>query len=262
MGKGRYLNKKPTKVPFWPFLIIIVILAVAAVMFFYPNTSVIPGESEAVTTLPVESQEKGQTQAAVPTDAAESELAAQPEKTVTADETATAEEIKTAEKAGNTESTKATEASKDADETQNPTQTQPTELIESLPPVEIVERADAEYEKWLSAAQVVCVSMEYPDFQLDGVYTTSATALENKYDSEGAYIIFTSGGNKMAFHSKALEKERSATGTIDISTEAIGYATFDKIDPASINVSSLDQIELEELSDLISQSLLISIYTH
>ena len=103
--------------------------------------------------------------------------------------------------------------------------------------------------------------MEYPDFQLEGVYAASATALEDKFASDGAYILFSSGGTRMAIHSSALEGERTAPGTMDISTEIIGYATFDQTDPASLNLSSMEQLALEDLSELISQSLLISIYT-
>ena len=46
---------------------------------------------------------------------------------------------------------------------------------ETHPPVVIVQKADAEYEKWLSAAMVVCVSMEYPDFELENTTLTTAT---------------------------------------------------------------------------------------
>ena len=147
------------------------------------------------------------------------------------------------------------------EETTAPTETQPHEIDSPTPTVVIVERADAEYEKWLSAAMIVCVSMEYPDFQLEGVYAASATALEDKFASDGAYILFSSGGTRMAIHSSALEGERTAPGTMDISTEIIGYATFDQTDPASLNLSSMEQLALEDLSELISQSLLISIYT-
>ena len=48
----------------------------------------------------------------------------------------------------------------------------------------------------------------------------------------------------------------------DISTEVIGFATFDKVKPADFNSAGLDEIKPEELSDLISQSLLISVYNH
>lgn len=130
------------------------------------------------------------------------------------------------------------------------------------PTVVTIQRAEAEYEKWLAAAQIVCVSMEYPDFQLEGIYAASSTSMEGKFSSDGAYIIFTSGGSRIAIHSMALEGERADAGTVDISTEAIGYATFDKVDLDSVDVSAMEELALEDLSELISQSLLVSIYTH
>lgn len=136
-----------------------------------------------------------------------------------------------------------------------------TEPQATQPSVEIIQQAEAEYEKWLGASLLICVSMEYPDFELEGIYAASATDMEDKLSSDGAYIVFTSGGTRMAIHSVALEAERTEPGTCDISTEAIGYATFDRVDPASIDVEAMESLALEELSELISQSLLVSIYS-
>lgn len=135
----------------------------------------------------------------------------------------------------------------------------PTELT-TEPTFVIQQQKEADYEKWLSAAQIVCVSMEYPDFMLEGVYAASSTSLENKSSSKGSYIVFTSGGERMAIHSLPLEAERSQSGTTDVSTEIIGYATFDRVDPASIDLSSMEMLVVDELSELIAQSLLVSIY--
>lgn len=147
--------------------------------------------------------------------------------------------------------------------------TEPTEEMEETTPettpittVIIEERAKAEYEEWLSAAMIVCVSMEYPDFNLEGVYAGSATALDDKFSSDGAYIVFTSLGNRVAIHAKALEHERTDPGTVDISTEVIGFASFDQINPDSIDFASLEELNVNDMNELISQSLLISIYTH
>ena len=216
MSKGRYLKETiKKKVPIWPFLSIIVILAVAAAMYFMRGGDLPASENSISTSAATESQED-----------------AVPETTEAVEETA---------------------------ETTEPL---PTQILETQEPIVIVERADAEYEKWLSAALVVCVSMEYPDFQIDGIYAASATSLDDKFTSDGAYIIFTSDGSQMAYHAKALEAERTEAGTVDISTEAIGFATFDSIDAASIDTSKTEPIALEDLDELISQSLLVSIYTH
>ena len=133
---------------------------------------------------------------------------------------------------------------------------------ETHPPVVIVQKADAEYEKWLAAAMVVCVSMEYPDFELEGVYAASSTNLEDKFSSEGTYILFTSDGNQFAIHANALEQERTAVGTKDISTEAIGFASYDFVAPENIDFDSMEEINPEDLGELIAQSILISIYEH
>ena len=140
---------------------------------------------------------------------------------------------------------------------------QPTERpTEPQTPTGIPQQKDAEYERWLAAAMVVCVSIEYPDFALEGIWAASATGLEEKYSSDGAYIAFTSGGERMVIHANALEHERTEKGTTDISTEVIGFATFDRLDPADFSAAALEEIKPEELSELISQSLLISIYNH
>lgn len=133
---------------------------------------------------------------------------------------------------------------------------------EDQPSVEIQQQKDAEYERWLAAAMVVCVSIEHPDFEFEAVYAASATELEDKLSSDGAYIVFRSGGKRYAIHSVALEQERSEAGTTDISTEVIGFATFDKVDPDRVDFESLDLIQIEELNELIAQSLLISVYNH
>lgn len=143
-----------------------------------------------------------------------------------------------------------------------PSEPYQTEVLETSLPVVIVQQADAEYERWLASALVVAVSMEYPDFIPDQIYSASSTSLEEKFTSDGVYIVFSSNGVMKAIHSKAISGERSEAGTQDISSETIGFATFDFVDPASINVDSMHRIALEDLGELIAQSLLISIYTH
>ena len=147
-------------------------------------------------------------------------------------------------------------------DTQPPIETQDVSEERTQPTVEIIQRTEAEYEKWLSATVLMCVSIEYPDFEIEGVYSDSATALDDKFSSDGVYIIFSSGGERLAIHSKALEDERTEPGTVDISSEIIDFATFDCIDPALVDTSSMEQINLEDLNEMIAQSLLVSIYTH
>lgn len=147
-------------------------------------------------------------------------------------------------------------------ETQESTVEPETQEQIPLETIGTVQRTDAEYEKWLAAAMIICVSMEYPDFEPEGVYAASSTAMEDKFDSEGVYIAFTSGGERIVIHSKALEGERSATGTTDISSEAIGFASFDRVDPSSVDFSAMVEFVLDDMNDLISKSILVTIYSH
>ena len=225
MSKGRYRKNKKTS-PISMILAVAVVLAIAMLVCFAVSKFTTPNEEKPETTGATDTQDQNQ----------------DPQNETT----------------GQTAPSTAPEQTQATQQTTAPTETEPV----TEPTVIIIQRAEAEYEKWLAAAQIVCVSMSYPDFQLEGVYAASATSMEDKFSSDGAYIIFTSGGSRIAIHSKAREGERAEAGTVDISTEAIGYATFDLVDPNSVNVSAMEELELEDLSELISQSLLISIYTH
>lgn len=224
MSNGQYLKKKKKKLPVWLILVLIVIMAAVAVMFFGKSPDMSPTEPDGEVNI---QGDKGETN--------EQGTDIQTEQSHEDDETAT--------------------------EMQQPTESQDEQEEETQPTAVIVQRADAEYEKWLSAAMVVCVSMEYPDFQLEGLYTTSSTALEEKYDSDGVYIVFTSADTRIAIHAEALEAERTEAGTVDISTEVIGYATYDKVNPESIDFASMETINVEDLNELIAQSMLVSIYS-
>lgn len=214
--------KKKKTSPVWIILAVAAVLALAALVYFSVSKFTVPNEEKLEATSATDSQEENQ-------------------------------DLQNEVATDDTEATEQTTLSTEPEQHQE-TVTQPTVII--------TQRAEAEYEKWLAAAQIVCVSMEHPDFQLEGVYAASATGIEDKFSSDGAYIIFTSGDSRIAIHSKALEGERADAGTVDISTEAIGYATFDKVDPDSIDASAMEELALEDLSELISQSLLVSIYTH
>lgn len=239
MSKGRYAKKKSKKVPVWVIaaavLAVVALIATAVILLSDRPEKQDPSDLHAIIQtrpyIPGASSEPGESTAPV-----------MPETTAP-DETVSR-----------------TEPSEDPEETEEPTQETHVEIVPP-PTVVIVQRAEAEYEKWLSAAMIVCVSMEYPDFELEGVYAASATALEDKFSSDGAYILFSAGGERIAIHSKALEGERTEPGTMDISTEVIGFATFDRVDPASVDLKSMEELALDDLSELIAQSLLISIYS-
>ena len=125
----------------------------------------------------------------------------------------------------------------------------------------IVEKKEASYERWLAAGMVTAMSMRYPDFVINGIYLASETELENLSQSNGAYIMFSNSGMEMVLHGKPLQEERTEAGTIDLYTADLGFATFDEVDN-NVSIDSLQKIEMEELSELISQSMLVSIYEH
>lgn len=236
MSKGRYVKKKKSSIPLLLILVILGVLAVAAIVFLSKHPARTPSETEPGVIDQIENTE--QTGALEQTDTPETDE--QNSEEVTAPE----------------ETNNATEPSV----TQQPTETQPKQTIATQPTVVIVQQADAEYEKWLAAAMVVCVSMEYPDFEIEAIYAVSSTELENKFASEGVYIVFNTEGKNLCIHAKALEAERTAAGTMDISTEAIGFATFDRVDAAAVNFTSMKKIAIEDLGELIAQSLLVSVY--
>lgn len=121
---------------------------------------------------------------------------------------------------------------------------------------------EASYENWLAAAMVVGISMEYSDFEISGIYTATETELEDKKNSDGVYLFFKTVNETLVLHSEYLAGERAAAGTRDISSQVLGFASFDLVDSATVNTEGMRQIRLEELSKLIDQSMLVSIYTH
>lgn len=127
--------------------------------------------------------------------------------------------------------------------------------------VTIPKKADAEYERWLSAAMVIGLTFEYPDFEILGIYTDSETALEDMLESTGVYLSFRSGGEEIVLHSMPLEAERQSTGTRDLFAADLGFATFDVVTDSHPSFEGMTEITMEELGTLISQSLLVSIYS-
>ena len=128
--------------------------------------------------------------------------------------------------------------------------------------MEIVEKSDASYERWLAAGIVTAVSMQYPDFEIEGIYLTGETDSADRMQSGGAYVIFTADGTETAVQSMPLEAERTDAGTTDLYTRDLGFATFDVVDPAQIDTGSCVEVRMDELEELISQSLLVSLYEH
>ena len=129
-------------------------------------------------------------------------------------------------------------------------------------PATLPQLEDASYENWLAAAMVVGLSMEYPDFEISGIYTSTETELKDRKNSDGVFIFFKTGTETLVLHSGYLAGERAAAGTRDISSQVLGFASFDLVESATVNTEGMRQILLEDLSKLIAQSMLVSIYTH
>lgn len=142
--------------------------------------------------------------------------------------------------------------------TQNVTQ-RPTDPVIQTPET-IPQQKEASYEQWLSAGMVVGLSMSYPDFQPQAIYVTGETPLEDRMSSGGAVILFTSGGKSLALCSTPLEAERKTPGTVDLSTQVLGFATFDVVDAGAVDITGLTKVEIGALEELIGQSLLVSLY--
>lgn len=127
-------------------------------------------------------------------------------------------------------------------------------------PVTLPQMKEASYEQWLSAGMVVGLSMEYPDFELRGIWVAGETALEDKMNSRGAVVLFTSGGEELALRSAPLEEGRKTPGTMDLSTQTLGFATFDVTAAGSVNTAGMKEVALDDLTELIEQSMLVSLY--
>lgn len=136
-----------------------------------------------------------------------------------------------------------------------PQDTLPPEIWETVPEIGV------SYEQWLGAAMVTAVSMEYPDFEIYGIYAASETALENAEKSRGTYILFESEAQQILIQSRPLTGERSEPGTTDLYTPQLGFATYDKVDIHSVDLTGMEQLTLEELGELMDYSVLISLYS-
>ena len=115
------------------------------------------------------------------------------------------------------------------------------------------------YENHLAAAMVIGISMQYPDFEFLGIYTASHTPVSAHDSSLGAYVVFKSGGETLALKSTPLPGERGDKGTADLYVPAIGYATYELIDPNSIPLAGLNVLQIEDLEELIIASSQVSI---
>lgn len=140
-------------------------------------------------------------------------------------------------------------------------ETEPAQTVQTQPPVTVPQRVEGDYEQWLAAGMVLAVSMEYPDFEIRGIYIASKTAQYQKMLSDGAYILFTSGGEEILIQSLPLEEERSEAGTSDLYTMDLGFATFDRVAADSVDLDAMTRLQLADLTEMIQQTMLPSLYS-
>ena len=141
------------------------------------------------------------------------------------------------------------------------------DLIETIieqPPQEVAisEQKEAPYEHWLAAGMIVAASMNYPELEISSIYLAGESEISDKSNSEGVYIVFNMNDEKTIMHSKPIDEERKEAGKTDLYTANLGFATFDIVDVDMKELEKYKQLKMEELSELISQSLLVSIYEH
>lgn len=145
---------------------------------------------------------------------------------------------------------------------ENDSQTREVEIVDDRGNAEIIAKADASYEKWIAAAMVTAISMEYEDFTIDKIYVTGENDVNSKESSQGVFVVFSRENQQFAITSKPLEAERTEPGTVDLYTKDLGFATYDEIDVSTIDTEICQNITMDEISELISQSLLVSLYEH
>lgn len=150
------------------------------------------------------------------------------------------------------------ESSETKEESSKPESSEDEESSTSTLPQQV----DAEYEKWLASAMVMGISMDYVDFEIKGIYSTSATKLADKANSDGVYVVFTADGTEYALYSSPIAEERTEAGTNDISSMTTGFATFDLVDLSAVPTDSLVQYTMDDLQETIAQSMLVSVYYH
>lgn len=163
-----------------------------------------------------------------------------------------------------TSSADSTESISEATQGQDPQQGEsvdaqdPTSQPEQTDPIPTMDEG-APYEDRLAAAMVIGISMQYAEFEFDGIYAASETSMGNYMNSAGAYVVFRGDGQWLALRSQPIAAERSDKGTADLYLPALGYATYELVDPQTVPGTGLRELQLEDLEELILQSTQVTI---
>lgn len=115
-------------------------------------------------------------------------------------------------------------------------------------------RAEAPYEHWLAAAVLTGISMNSPEFQLEGIYIASETDAGSPMDSQGVYVTYTADGTERCVYSRPLRQGRTEEpGTRDIEVGGFGMATYEEVSPDSMDRSVFQEASIEDINTLIEQ---------
>lgn len=144
---------------------------------------------------------------------------------------------------------------------QNQTQKDiPVEKEEVKANAKITKKKDASYEEWLAAAMTVALSLDGEQFDVKHIYYNTETSLNDKQKSEGVYVVYEKNSKTTCVYSSPLKKERDKKGKTDLYTKDLGFATFDKVKKNTKDLKGWKEIKQDSLSDLVSQSMLVSLY--
>ena len=118
------------------------------------------------------------------------------------------------------------------------------------------------YEEYLSALTLFALSMDYPDFQLQGIYAASSVSLAQKTSSKGIYVFFDSMGESLCAHITHIEAERiSESGTTDLFANELGFSSFELMSELP-DTNSLTLLDSKVYGALLSELTGISIFSH
>lgn len=126
--------------------------------------------------------------------------------------------------------------------------------------MEVIKKEEASYERWLAAAMLIGISLRDVDFEIEEIFTSTETTLNDRMNSEGVYIKYLSVGEKKCIYSRPLETENKEPGQLNLFTQDLGFSSFEYIDGESINSENYTQIDMDSLNKLIEQSVQVSIY--
>lgn len=153
----------------------------------------------------------------------------------------------------------------ETEDTQPAQTTAPTQETEdTVPPATYVTvpQIEASYEQWLAATMMFPVYQQYLDVVPLGVYTLTESTLSDYSASQGVFIHFRSGSEEVIIRSVPLTAERTESGTTDLYSAKLGYATFDRVVMNPEELMMMTQLDMDGVMALIEYTGLVYLYSH